>query len=175
MRLTQHIPNIKFPTYGWRKKHKASCKKYKPCILKYKALISKYVTYIFHLSKLLKHSFPRKQKSATFPLRFSFVFFVLLLAFCRQDVAHYAITRFCFFDFREFCHGNLLCLAFKFLGNRFLCLGKRYIFAGVRICKLKQGNSRGFFVAERPPRFNFLYLHFGSTAAHNIKFLGCGV
>ena len=81
MRLPQHIPNIKFPTYGWRKKHKASCKKYKPCILKYKALISKYVPYIFHLSKLLKHSFPRKQKSATFPLRFSFVFFRIVTCF----------------------------------------------------------------------------------------------
>ena len=35
----------------------------------------------FHLSKLLKHSFPRKQKSATFPLRFSFVFFRIVTCF----------------------------------------------------------------------------------------------
>ena len=81
MQLTQHIPNIKFPTYGWREKHKASCKKYKPCILKYKALISKYVPYIFHLSKLLKHSFPRKQKSATKTLCFLFVFSYCYLLF----------------------------------------------------------------------------------------------
>ena len=141
MRLPQQIFNIKFPKCGLRKKHKASCKKYKPCILKYKALILKYMPYNFQLSNLLIHSFPWKPKSATFPLRFLFGFYVLLLAFCRQNVAHYAIARFCFFYFRKFCYGNLLCLAFKFLGNRFFCLGKRYIFSGARICKLKHGNS----------------------------------